>query len=69
MGFRTRANAVTEKTWRAFWLSSVEGHVIKHVVGQVGMSVGSVYIARSRVMKRLQTLVKKYEEISDAEDM
>ena len=55
---------VSETTWLAFWLTSVEDHPIKEVAERIGVSVGSVYIARSRVMKRLQTLVKQYEEIA-----
>ena len=53
--------SVADSTWQAFWLTHVEGLAIGDAAGQLGVSVGSVYVARSRVMNRLQELVKQYE--------
>ncbi len=53
--------SVSESTWQAFWLTHVEGQAIADAAGQLGVSVGNVYVARSRVMNRLQELVKHYE--------
>jgi RNA polymerase sigma-70 factor, ECF subfamily len=58
--------SVSESSWEAFWRTSVEERPIAEVADELGQSIGSIYIARSRVMKRLKELVKQYEELTNA---
>ena len=47
------------ETWRAFWETSVAGRSIEAVASELNMSAGAVYVARSRVMKRLRMKVEE----------
>ena len=49
-----------EATWQAFWLTAVEGVSIQEVAHSLGRTVGSVYTARSRIVRRLQELAKGF---------
>ncbi len=41
-------------TWQAFWLTAVEGQSAQQAGEALGLSVGAVYVARSRVQARLK---------------
>lgn len=44
-------------TWEAFWMTAIEGHSVETVSKRLERTPGSIYTARSRVMKRLQACV------------
>ena len=54
-----------ESTWQAFWRSYVDGQAIADVAKDLGMSVGNVYVSRSRIVARLKN---KVNEIIDERD-
>lgn len=47
-----------ENTWRAFWLTAVEGQSAGDVAQQLSLSAGAVYVAKSRVLARLKQEVE-----------
>jgi RNA polymerase sigma-70 factor (ECF subfamily) len=54
-------NTVASSTWKAFQLTHIEGVSIADAAERLGMSIGNVYIARSRVVNRLRELAKQFE--------
>lgn len=56
------ATAFSSSTWLAFWRTAVEGDAPSVVAEQLGISIGAVYTARSRVMRFLQHKVKEYDD-------
>lgn len=53
---------VREPTWRAFWLVAVEQDTVPEVSSKLGISIGAVHIACSRVRARLRDCVARWEE-------
>ncbi len=49
-------------TWQAFWRTAVEGQSPQAVAEQLSLNVGSVYVAKNRVMKRLAAKVREIDD-------
>jgi RNA polymerase sigma factor (sigma-70 family) len=45
-------------TWQAFWQTAVEGREPPVVAAELGLSVGAVYVAKSRVLARVAEEVR-----------
>lgn len=48
-----------EATWRAFWLTAVEGKDARSAAEELGLSPGAVHVAKSRVLARLRREIRE----------
>ena len=51
-----------DRTWDAFWAVAVEGKQPAVVADELGMSVGAVYIAKSRVTVSIRQIIETIED-------
>lgn len=49
-------------TWQAFWRTAVDQEKASGVATGLSISIGAVYIAKSRVIKRLQATIREANE-------
>jgi RNA polymerase sigma-70 factor (ECF subfamily) len=50
-----------ETTWRAFWMTAVEARPAAETAAALGISLGAVYIAKSRVLARLREEIQRLQ--------
>jgi RNA polymerase sigma-70 factor (ECF subfamily) len=53
-GVRLIREEFEERTWEAFWRTAVDDRTAVEVGAELGMTPGAVYVAKSRVLKRLR---------------
>jgi RNA polymerase sigma-70 factor (ECF subfamily) len=53
---------VKEETWQAFWRTAVDGQTCKRAAHDLGLSLGAVYHARSRILSRLREQIQSIRE-------
>ena len=51
-----------EHTWQAFWKTAVDGQETKQVAEMLSMSLGAVYVAKSRVLARFKEQIDQLEQ-------
>jgi RNA polymerase sigma factor (sigma-70 family) len=55
-------NNAGESVWQAFWQTAVEGKNPKEVARGLGMSVGAVYVAKSRTLAQVREQIQQFQE-------
>jgi RNA polymerase sigma-70 factor (ECF subfamily) len=53
---------IEPETWRAFEMTVIEGRSIDEAAVELGKPVGTIYAARSRIMRRLRQAVQELEK-------
>jgi RNA polymerase sigma-70 factor (ECF subfamily) len=51
-----------ESSWRAFWATVIDERPVDEVAAELGVSPGSIYMSRSRIMAKIK---KKVAEVDD----
>lgn len=51
-----------ENSWRAFWMTAVDGMDVKEVSEKLGITMGAVYIAKSRILAKLKAQIQQIGE-------
>ena len=54
---------VEARTWQAFWKTAVEGQSPDDVAEELAMNVGSVYVAKNRILSRMRDLVRRVDAV------
>ena len=53
--------SVKATTWNAFWESAVQGRSVDDVAADLQLTRGAIYVARSRVIKRLREEILRFD--------
>lgn len=53
---------VKPQTWDAFWMTAVECRSPDEVADRLGMKVGSVYVAKNRILNRLRNKIREIDD-------
>jgi RNA polymerase sigma-70 factor (ECF subfamily) len=54
-----------DTSWKAFWATLIEGQPVAQVARDLGVTPGSIYMSRSRIMARIRAKVKEVDETAD----
>ena len=53
---------IQESTWQAFWRTTIADEDASKVAAELNLSVGAVYVAKSRVLARLKQKIQEVDE-------
>jgi RNA polymerase sigma factor (sigma-70 family) len=51
-----------ETSWKAFWATQIEGRTVADVAAELGVSPGSIYMSRSRILARIRAKIYQVME-------
>jgi RNA polymerase sigma-70 factor, ECF subfamily len=53
-----------QTSWKAFWETLVAGRAVGEVARELGVTPGSIYMSRSRIMARIRTKIREVDDDS-----
>ena len=54
---------VKDTSWQSFWMTSIEGKKAEDVAEDLGLTVGSVYAAKFRIVKRIRAIIARHDDL------
>ncbi len=57
-----------EDTWQAFWMTMVDNVSCEAAAAELGKQIGSIYAARSRVVRRLRQKIQEFDDTCQMSD-
>ena len=60
---------VKSSSWRAFWLTAIEGKSAEEAGSILSLSAGSVYAAKFRIVARIREIVERFDDSSDLAEL
>jgi len=57
-----------ESSWQSFWMTTVAGQKPEDVAQELGVSLGSVYAAKFRIVTRIRKLVARLDDAESFDD-
>ena len=58
-----------DTSWRSFLMTAVDGEKPEDVARELGISVGSVYASKFRIVARIRKLVARFDDAEQVEDI
>lgn len=59
---------VKETSWQSFWSTAIEGKSAESVAQEMGVSVGTVYAAKFRIVTRIRKLVARFDDTEHSDE-
>ena len=56
-----------DTSWRAFWTTQVDGRAVVDVARELGVTSGSIYMSRSRILARIRTKIQEVLDDSESQ--
>lgn len=60
---------VKETSWRAFWMTAIEGRNANDVSRELDLPAGNIYAAKFRIIAKIRQIVERFDDTDGLEDI